>query len=191
MDIMKMKGWIFLFGLAAFGWVACNNDDNKNTNTKTSLGKVDDNFVQNAAISNRAEIELGQLAASKGNDSLVKMFGQMMVTDHTTAQTELQTISGNYNDIDWPQNLDTAHQHLRTQLDSLSGYSFDSAYINSQVGDHTKTLLLFRTVLDSGKEQRVRDYATKYSPKIQNHLRMADSLRTVLVTKQQNTSRKN
>jgi hypothetical protein len=37
----------------------------------------------------------------------------------------------------------------------------------------------------------VRDYATKYSPKIQNHLRMADSLRTVLVTKQQNTSRKN
>jgi putative membrane protein len=187
---MKMKGWFLLMAVAAFSWMACDNDDNNN-DAKKSLGTVDDNFVQNAAISNKAEIELGQLASTKGNDSTVKAFGLMMVNDHTTAQTELQTLSEKYNDIEWPQNLDTAHQRVKSQLDSLTGYSFDSAYIASQVGDHSKALLLFKTEIDSGKEQSVKDYANKYSPKIQDHLLMADSIRTVLITKQQNASAKN
>jgi putative membrane protein len=181
---MKLKGWIFLFILATISWVGCKDDNNDNKTT--TLGTIDKNFIQNVAASNSGEIELGQLAATKGTDSLIQAYGQQMVTEHTAAQTELQTLAGKYSGITWPQSPDTATQHRRNVLDSLSGALFDSAYINSQVGDHTRTLLLFRTELDSGNEQSVKDYATKYSPAIQMHLKKADSIRTLLMNNQQN-----
>jgi putative membrane protein len=50
------------------------------------------NFVTKANEGNRAEIELGALASSKGGTG-VKIFGQMMVNEHGDALEDLQTIA--------------------------------------------------------------------------------------------------
>jgi putative membrane protein len=65
-------------------------------------------------------------------------------------------------------------------LNSLSGRSFDTAYINSQIKDHQKTLSIFQMEINDGDNQNVRNYASKYLPHIQMHLQKADSLSRAL-----------
>lgn len=67
-----------------------------------------------------------------------------------------------------------------TRLNSLSGYSFDTAYINSQIKDHAKTLTLFNPEISNGNNQTIRSYATDNMPHIQMHYNRADSIRRVL-----------
>src|SRR5437763_16690025 len=64
---------------------ACYKKDNKNTNNS-----MDQTFVTQVAIGNNAEIQAGQLAATKGNSASVRSFGQMMVSEHGQAQADLK-----------------------------------------------------------------------------------------------------
>jgi len=138
-----------------------------------------------------AEVNFGQLAVTKGSDSLVRAFGQHMVTEHTTAQDELKEIADDFNNVTWPTELDSAHREIREQLETLEGYSFDSLYMSTQVMDHEKTIDLFETEISQGEEQRVESYATKYLPHIQEHYEQADSIRTVITDMQNNAANGN
>lgn len=126
-----------------------------------------------------AEIMAGQLAATKGNSSDVRSFGQMMVTEHGQAQSDLQTLASNVG-VTLPDSVDAEHQALMARLNALTGYSFDTAYINSQVKDHQKTLTIFQSELTDGRKQEVINYASLYLPRIQMHLQKADSISKVL-----------
>jgi len=50
-------------------------------------------FVMEAGPGGLAEVELGRLAAQKGQSADVKKFGQRMVTDHTKANAELKKLA--------------------------------------------------------------------------------------------------
>jgi putative membrane protein len=161
---------IFLVGaFAAFMVSACNKDDDNKTNS------TDQNFMTQVAIGNKAEIMAGQLAATKGTNAQVIAFGQMMMTEHGQAQTDLAAVA---NSVGWtlPDTVDAEHQALMVRLNSLSGHSFDTAYINSQVRDHQKTLTIFQSEINGGNNQSVRNYANQYLPHIQMHLQRADSI---------------
>jgi putative membrane protein len=165
---------IFLFGsIAAMSLLsACEKDDNNDNN---NVSNQDQTFMMQASMSNSAEIAAGTLAAQKGQSAGVKQFGQMMVMEHTQAQNDLKTLGTTVN---WmvKDTIDAAHVQKMAYLNSLSGYSFDTAYIHSQVMDHQTTLNLFNTEISNGNNSNVKDYATKYQPHIQMHLNMADSI---------------
>ncbi|MFL5741356.1 MAG: DUF4142 domain-containing protein [Flavisolibacter sp.] len=162
---------IFLSGTVLMLLVtACDKKDNKNTNNS-----MDQTFVTQVAVGNNAEIQAGQLAATRGNSASVRSFGQMMVTEHGQAQTDLKS-TGSTAGIAVSDSVDAEHRALMTRLNSLSGYSFDTAYLNSQVNDHTKTLTIFQNEVNSGNNQNIRNYASQYLPHIQMHLQTADSI---------------
>ncbi len=180
---MKSKRWFYAVALAALVWTACDDDDNGNDN-RNDFNDADETFVEDAAMSNLAEIELGELALTKGTDSLVRIFAENMVNDHAIAQDELSDIANTDDDVDWPANLDDEHQSIWDALSQLEGYSFDSAYIASQVTAHEKAVQLFQRSRDNGRNPVVRNYIDKYLPKIEMHLEMADSIKTVLPGRQ-------
>jgi putative membrane protein len=62
----------------------------------------------------------------------------------------------------------------------LSGFAFDTAYINSEVKAHHETIILFDNESDNGDDQRLINYAHKYLPHIRIHLEKVDSLKVVL-----------
>lgn len=165
---------IFLFGsIAAMGLLsACKKDNNDNN----KVSNQDQTFMMQASMSNSAEIAVGALAAQKGQSAGVKQFGQMMVTEHTQAQNDLKTLGTTVN---WTvkDTIDAAHMQKMAYLNSLSGFSFDTAYLNSQVMDHQATLNAFNTEISSGNNSNIKAYANKYQPHIQMHLNMADSIR--------------
>jgi putative membrane protein len=152
---------------------ACNDDDDDNMNS------MDRTFMEQAAYGNLAEIGAGQLASTKATNASVKMFGQMMVSDHSTAQTELEGLASGRG-VDLPDQPDPPHQALMQRLMTLQGLAFDTAYMNSQVMDHQNTVALFEQEISNGRDPQIIQYANKYLPHIRMHLQKADSLARAL-----------
>ena len=168
-----MKKMFFATGVLALFLTACNKDDDN------ELNSTDRNYITMTSISNNAEIMAGQLAATKGNTAMVKSYGSMMVMEHNLAQTDLKN-RGSAVGVTVADSVDAEHRALMTYLNSLTGRSFDTAYINSQVKDHQKTIDIFQTEINSGQHQQIRAYANEYLPHIQMHYNKADSIRKAL-----------
>lgn len=164
---MKLNRF-FLVGVLSTALVfsACDKDDNDENETTNAQ---DQTFVMQASMSNRAEVEMGTLASTKATNPSVKAFAQMMIQEHTTAQTELQNIANDVN-ASFMDSLDTENKAMKQTLMGLSGMAFDQMYMSSQVAAHQKTLVNFDTEINGGSNQRVKSYATKYRPHIQMHL---------------------
>jgi len=153
---------------------ACHKSDDNHNNNNT-LSKTDQEFMVKAAYANLNEVDAGSLAAMQGSDSSVKAFGQHMVTEHGQAYNELKSIADSYNDSTLPTAPDAQHQLIKDTLMTLTGHAFDSAYINSQVKDHQVAVALFQSEADNGTG-KLKDYAIKYLPHVQEHLAKADSI---------------
>ncbi|MGN6420443.1 MAG: DUF4142 domain-containing protein [Pseudobacter sp.] len=155
--------------------IACDKDDDD----EPSMPEKDRTFVMNAAHANQAEIEFGRLAASKGEHEAVRDFGNQMVNDHQTALNDLETLAAGWN-LELPQGLDSMHQVKWQMLSGMSGYSFDTAYITSQIMDHNTAIALFEDQSRNGQVQRVKDYANKYLPHLRMHREKIDSVNNVV-----------
>jgi putative membrane protein len=173
---MKSIGWICACALALLSVASCDQDDDSSVTVNHDLDAIDKMFVENAALSSMTEIEFGSLANSRGADSLVRAYGQTMVTEHTVALNELEEISGNYTNVDWPQSLDSTHQQIKQQLLMLGETEFDSVYLRSQVNDHQTALSLFQNESSNGQNHELKNYALKYLPQVEKHLTQADSM---------------
>ena len=161
---------IFLAMVIGVSVVSCDkNDDDNNMN---STNATDKNFMVQATYGNKSEVAAGAIAASKAQRDSIKFFGQMMVMDHTMAQTSLDSIA-NAVTVTLPSGPDSMHQVMAQQLMTLSGKTFDSTYINSQVTDHQKTISLFEDEIANGRHQLVKNFANKNLPTIRMHYEMA------------------
>lgn len=176
---MRVVNFLFVGLLLTGSFTACSDDDDNNVTPDPGISASDRTFMQQAAYGNKAEVDAGQLASVSGNHAMVKMFGSMMVSDHTTAYDDLSKISDSLN-IDIPEAPDSAHLAMKQHLQTLSGYAFDTTYIAAQVMDHQKTVALFQRAVDSSAHQGLKAYAAKYLPGIKMHLQKADSIKTAL-----------
>ncbi|GAL87648.1 membrane protein [Sporocytophaga myxococcoides] len=156
------------------------DDDNAPPQQVQTLSVTDSVFIKNASLSNIAEIDLGQLAASKATDDSIRAFGAFMVNEHTLAQNDLNALALQKN-VSIPQEPDSLHKAIKQQLQVLNGYKFDSLYISTQVVDHQKAQQIFNTEINSGQDQDVINYANKYLPHINEHLQKATQLKSKIV----------
>lgn len=167
---------LFACLLTGTALLSCDKNDDGNNN---DLNAQDRNFILQASLSNTAEIQTGTLASTKGDSSAIKMFGEMMNTDHTQAQTDLKSV-GTTVGVTVPDSIDAAHVTLMQTLNGLSGREFDSVYITNQITDHQATIAAFQAEQTSGGRSQVMDFANTYLPKIQMHLQKADSIATAM-----------
>jgi putative membrane protein len=80
--------------------------------------------------------------------------------------------------------MDQQHKDLFADLNTRSGYSFDSLYMSSQVVDHEMTIADFETEISSGTVEQVKSFATMHLPHIEEHYQQADSINNVIFTNQ-------
>lgn len=177
---MKRNKWIYAIAIASLGWVACDNDDD-NPVGKPNLNETDETFVEIAARNNMAEIEFGELATTKGTDSLVRVYAQHMIDEHTMAQDELQELADDYAGIEWPDDLDEDHENIMEQLNNAEGFAFDTLYIRTQERMHQESVNIFQNATTNVTDVRVKAYANKHLPNLEEHLQLADSIETVVV----------
>lgn len=173
---MKHKVLLFCCALSIAGFSSCDKDDDNNDD----LNQTDREFLINAAYSNLAEIDAGTLASTKAMNAEVKNFGSHMISEHSLAMRELDSLATMWN-VNTPDTVDAEHKALKQYLSSLSGTSFDTAYMNSQIKDHQKTIALFENEKANGDEDAIQNYyVDKFLPHIREHLTSAQAIRAKL-----------
>jgi putative membrane protein len=129
-------------------------------------------FVRQAALGNRAEIELGKQAASKSGSQSVKDYATRMQTEHSSSRDQLLK-AGKPAKVDIPRDLDPEHLRVRDELSKLSGAEYDKAYLTAQIRDHQKTANLLLWHLSYGQNAELIRYSAETLPNVLDHLEHA------------------
>ena len=129
----------------------------------------DQDFINNAAKGNRAEITLGKMVAAKTKNPSVKQFAQMMVKDHTDALAKLQLVAQAKN-ITLPDELPDDAKDLQSKLSSDAGTQLDKDYMAGMVEDHQKDVQEFQDATQKLQDPQIKEWATTTLPTLQKHL---------------------
>jgi predicted outer membrane protein len=122
----------------------------RSSQRESTTGQADaQGFINDMTIANLAEVQLGQMASEKASNADVKSFGQMMVKDHTKANSELKQIASQLS-VQPTTELDQKHKDLSDKLSRLSGSEFDREYINAMVMGHEEVLGKLRARAGAG-----------------------------------------
>lgn len=185
---MKKLTMIAMLVTAALSFQACSNNSAKDsTSTADSTNAVKDTskdstktggiavteddakFATTAADGGMAEVAYAKLAVQKATNPKVKEFAQMMITDHTKANTELMGIAKMKN-ITLPGTPGEKHQKMMTDASAKTGADFDKAYVNDMVADHKEDVDLFEKASKDCKDPELKAFATKTLPVLKMHL---------------------
>ena len=141
------------------------------TSAKDALDQEDKTFVREAAIGGMAEVELSKIAQKSENGD-VKRFADRMIADHTKANEQLTSIATGLG-VDLPKILDSQHERIRQELQTLHGKAFDDQYVHDMVEDHNKAVKLFQQEERSGHNTELKQFAQKTLPTLEEHQKMA------------------
>jgi putative membrane protein len=133
-------------------------------------------FAKAAAQGGMAEVELGQLAATRAASPEVKQFGQQMVTDHSKANAELKQIAAGKN-MQLPTEVNSDQKSLMEKLSKLSGADFDKEYVKAMVDDHEEDVEEFQNQSQSNSDADLKAFAAKSLPVLQHHLQMIKDIK--------------
>jgi len=136
-------------------------------------------FVMEAGPGGLTEVELGRLAAQKGQSADVKRFGQRMVSDHSKANTELKKLAASKG-ITLPAEMNAEQMAEHAKLAKLSGAEFDREYMTLMVEDHDKDVAAFLDESKDGSDPDIKSFAAKTLPTLQEHQRMAKEIKAKL-----------
>jgi len=75
-----------------------------------------------------------------------------------------------------PKTLDADHQKIHDQLQTMHGTNFDQQYMRVMVNDHDQAVKLFPQEDSLGRDSRLKQFARKTLPTIEEHQMMAADL---------------
>ena len=136
---------------------------------------ADSQFAMKAAQGGVAEVQMGQLAESKGTNDAVREFGKRMVNDHSKANEQLKQIAEQEN-VSLPTDMNKTDQATYDRLSKLSGADFDREYARLMVKDHEKDVAEFQKESRSGKDDPIKNFAVQTLPTLQEHLQLAKQM---------------
>lgn len=172
----------YLFTVAALLLVlTCVNAQQRKTSGKESANKQQDqDFIQQAAASGKAEVRLGELGQLSGTHVMVKEFGMMMVKDHQQANQELEALAKQEGYADMPEVAEAADEEAYQQLMKKKGAEFDKAFAEQMVKDHQKSVRLFTMQAENGKDGQLKRWAAQKLPVLKEHLEHARKLQETI-----------
>ncbi|WP_448206799.1 DUF4142 domain-containing protein [Azospirillum sp. sgz302134] len=150
---------------------------------RSALDKADRNFLEKAAGSGLAEVELGRMAQDKAQNDQVKQFGQRMVDDHSRANDQLMQMAGGKS-LTLPGEPDSKHRKKAQELQKLSGARFDRAYMQDMVQDHRQDVAQFEKAAKQAKDPDVRQFAEQTLPVLRQHYDLAKQTEAALTPAQ-------
>jgi len=144
---------------------------------QAQIGRVDREFMQNAAQAGRARMEASRLALSKSTDADLKGFAQRLIDDQTRANAQLRRIAQTKG-VDVPSEASLAHKIKLQLLEFANGADFDQRYADDfGVEAHRETIELYAQAVEETRDPQVKAFARETLPKLQEQLETAQALR--------------
>ena len=119
------------------------------------------------------------MADSRALSADVKSFAQMMITDHTQANSDLGALA-TAKGIDVSKPVAEGKVDEISSLSSKSGGDFDKAYAKLMVSAHKGAVDLFKDEVATGKDPDVVAFAKKYVDTLSMHLDHAVALEKIV-----------
>jgi putative membrane protein len=146
-----------------------NQNDNK-------LSRADRNFFEEAAKSGMKEVEVSNAVKARLTNAQVRAFAEMMVSDHSMANTELQTLAA-AKGVTLPADKKD-HGEKWTRKDTKDN-ELDKDYVEAMEDDHEEAVKLFEKAAKS-EDAEIAAFAQKTLPKLQHHLDQVRTLKSVV-----------
>ena len=127
-------------------------------------------FVKAAGASDLFEIESAKLALQKTQNSDIRDFANMMVTDHTKTTEAVKAAAKKAGLTPAPPTLTADQQQMLDQLKPLSGDDFDKAYLAQQMPAHQQALTMIQNYAQNGDTPALVDAAKTAVPIVQKHI---------------------
>ncbi len=161
--------------------------DNKKATHDTPMNPATEvEFIITAAKNGMKEVKMAQLAAGKAIDPKIRELAQMMVNDHTTANSDLKTAADALK-VELPEGPKDKTQDAKTQdvedkapgqhqaeqkheeLSNLTGKEFDSAFLDHMAAGHKNSIAFYEAGRKVAKSPGVIAFIEKTLPVIRNH----------------------
>ena len=144
----------------------------------------DANIVYILDAANRVDSAGGSIAATKGTNSEVREYGQMMARDHHQLRQQGQDLATRLNVTPAPPPGDTAQAHFDKTMAMLNGAAkgrdFDKAYVDHEVGYHKVVLETATAAMSAAQNAELKNLIQKAAPVIQAHLDRAQAIQSRL-----------
>jgi putative membrane protein len=135
-------------------------------------------FIKKAAQGNLFEIHAGELAASKGVNSQVREFGQMLQQDHLESQQKLRDLAG-AEDL-MPTHLEEKKAEKVKELQERSGEEFDKEFIKMSLTGHSKKIAKLESSLNELEDETLRSFVNESLQVMQKHLTRSKEIAATL-----------
>jgi putative membrane protein len=164
---------------------ACTKDsgDSKEFAEEQNDEKFDDNktendaeFVVDAADGGMLEVQAAELAVKTTQSPEVKKYAQMIIKDHSAANTELKAMAQKKN-ISLPIAMSDNAQKKYDELREKVGEDFDKAYCKLMVDDHEKDIREFKKQADKGNDPELKSWAAAKVTTLEHHLVTAEEMK--------------
>jgi putative membrane protein len=148
-------------------------------------GPSDPQIAAIVATANQVDIDAGKLAETKTKSNDVKAFAQQMVTDHTGVNKAATDLAKKLNvtpeDNPTSQSIKQGGDENIARLKTLSGGSFDKAYIDHEVTYHQSVIdALDKTLIPNAKNEELKALLVKVRPAFVAHLEHARHMQAEL-----------
>jgi putative membrane protein len=153
---------------------------------KAAPGTLSDaNMISVMNTADRADIEGGHLAQSKGTNPKVQAYGRQMVDDHSASLNQSKQLSQRLNIAPvapaLAEKLMTDHDETMQSLRSKTGSDFDRSYIEHEIEMHEQLIKLVDNAAGSADNAAVKQHLLRAKPKLQSHLESARGIKRMLV----------
>jgi putative membrane protein len=140
---------------------------------KTAPAISDSDFLQQAALAGKLEVDLAQIAQTKSKNDKVKAIAKKIEADHTDANAQL-TLLADRKDSALP-GLTDEQKAAKDKFRGMSDAEFDKAWLAQMVTDHEKAIELF-TKGTSATDATIRTFAESKLPALKEHLKQVKEL---------------
>lgn len=158
---------------AVAGLAGCH--ETKGMNKGNVQADDDSAFMREAAEGNLAEVEMGRIALQRAVSTDVKVFGQLMIDDHSIANAQLMQLADAKN-IALPSQPNLNQRMMADRLQGRTGADFDQAYMCAMIDDHQKDIKAYENEVNKGTDPDVVAYACNTLPTLREHLALAQQV---------------
>jgi putative membrane protein len=141
---------------------------------KTDLKHGDKSFVEKAAKGGMEEVAISRVAIERATNPQVREFAQMMVSDHTGANSDLMALAMSKNVMLPAKDISVEKWEKR------NAKGFDEEYMEKMVSDHKDTIELFEKESKKGEDADLMNFAGKTLPTLVAHLAKAQELKKLV-----------
>ena len=151
------------------------NKPNTTTTTNVVTDERSSEFLKKVTNSGMAEIQLAKLAQQKATIDAVKNFAAMLERDHTAVNQEVKNLA-DQRSVTLPTSISDDKQKMYTDIEKMTGKSFDKDYISMMVKAHTDGISLFEETRSNASDVDVKNFADKTLPALKMHLDSAKAI---------------